>query len=197
MNGLLAGLAALVAAAGYLAIALPAPAPEPRGDLYPLPALSSLVTPTPKPPTFSGGEPTFPPPAPVKPEPTATAEPIAAPVPLRDPTAMVVAASLPSPRELEPDSIDAWLLDAGWPPELVEEAKAIAWKESRWHPGSTNGSHVGLFQLESSAAGWQGWFAYCGESEASWADPVLNARVALCVYRYDIARGNRPWHQWR
>ena len=197
MNGLLAGLVALLVATVYLASVWPTPAPEPAGHLYPLPALSSLATPTPTAPTFSGGEPAFPPPAPVRPKPTPTPELIAEPAPLREPTAMAVAASLPSPRELEPDSIDAWLLEAGWPPELVEEAKAIAWKESRWHPGSTNGSHVGLFQLESSAAGWQGWFAYCGESEASWADPVLNARVALCVYRYDIARGNRPWHQWR
>ena len=29
-----------------------------------------------------------------------------------------------------------------------------------------------------------------------WADPVVNARVALMVYRYDLERGHSAWTQW-
>lgn len=192
MNGLLAGLAALVAAAGYLAIALPAPAPEPRGDLYPLPALSSLVTPTPKPPTFSGGEPTFPPPAPVKPEPTATAEPIAEPAPLREPTAMVAAASLPSPRELEPDSdLANILLAAGWPPELVEEALAVAYCESRHHFDAVGaGVYMGWLQVGGPGAS-PDWFELLGVPLTQAFDPLTNARMAYTIYLR--AGGWSPW----
>lgn len=82
--------------------------------------------------------------------------------------------------------LDAVLEMAGWPGEARAEAAAVAWCESRWSPGAVGdgGSSLGLFQL------WSGWFGWAGEDAGRWADPVVNARSALAVWR---AYGWAPW----
>ena len=197
------GLAALASSLAYLAGVWPSPAPSPRGDLYPLPALSSLTTPTPTAPTFSGGEPAFPSPKgrgdgasspsvnPGTAQPT-TSPAIEAIAPLREPTAMVVAASLPSPRELEPDSdLANILLAAGWPRELVEEALAVAYCESRHHFDAVGaGVYMGWLQVGGPGAS-PDWFAELGVPVSQAFDPLTNARMARTIY--SRAGGWGPW----
>lgn len=71
--------------------------------------------------------------------------------------------------------MDALLEVTGWPVEWRAEALAVAWCESRWSPLAVgDGSNsLGLFQL------WRGWWPAAGEHLDLWADPLVNARVAL------------------
>lgn len=73
--------------------------------------------------------------------------------------------------------MDALLAATGWPVEWREEAKAIAWCESRYRPGAVGdgGNSLGIFQL------WTGWFAAAGEDPEQAYDPTVNSRVALYV----------------
>jgi hypothetical protein len=43
---------------------------------------------------------------------------------------------------------------------------------------------------------WLGWFPWAGEDPERWADPVVNARVALRVVERDLALGRDAWAQW-
>lgn len=81
---------------------------------------------------------------------------------------------------------------AGWPEELHDEALAVMWCESGWQPWAVgdDGRALGLFQL------WPVWWRYAGADRRVYADPVLNAAVALEVYRYEAARGYAPWSNW-
>jgi len=85
------------------------------------------------------------------------------------------------------------LYSSGWPEELLSQALAVSYCESKWSPGASgdSGRSLGLFQLNIAT-----WFPYAGEDPALWADPLVNARVALKTYGYDIARGYEPWRQW-
>ncbi len=98
----------------------------------------------------------------------------------------------PSSTVTEPLGIEVVLETAGWPRDLWAQASAIAWCESRHHPDSVGdgGASLGLYQLNRL------WFGYADEDVAQWSDPVINARVALATYRYDLARGQAPWTQW-
>lgn len=82
---------------------------------------------------------------------------------------------------------------AGWPEALHSEALAVAFCESKWSPFALgdSGRSAGLFQLNIAT-----WFRYAGEDAERWADPLVNARVALATYYYDLGRGYRPWTQW-
>ena len=73
--------------------------------------------------------------------------------------------------------MDALLEAAGWPSEWREEAKVIAWCESRYRPGAVGdgGNSLGVWQL------WTGWFPAAGYSVEQAYDPAVNARVALYV----------------
>lgn len=86
---------------------------------------------------------------------------------------------------------------AGWPEALWEQAIRVVkgsancpWGESNGHPASQGADTYGLFQLSPM------WFAYADMPFESWRDPVVNAKVALAVYRYDIAHHQAPWTQW-
>lgn len=86
-----------------------------------------------------------------------------------------------------------WLKEADWPQELIDDAIDVSWGcESGGDPNvvSEDGQSFGLFQLDRM------WFIYAGEDPQKWADPIVNAKVALKVYYYDIERGQRPWTQW-
>ncbi|QFG02175.1 lytic transglycosylase domain-containing protein [Tepidiforma bonchosmolovskayae] len=83
----------------------------------------------------------------------------------------------PWPAQLTEAQMREVLRLAGWPAELVDEALAVSWCESRWSPGAVGdgGSSLGLFQL------WGGWFAAVGLPLERWDDPVVNATAALRV----------------
>lgn len=135
------------------------------------------------------GMPVYEPPAlfpTLTPAPVATEEPPLAPPPRQT---MEVAAAA----QLSEAEMNRVLELGGWPYELVVQAKAVAWCESRWSPGSEGGSDnvsFGLFRL------WLGWFEHSGLPRSMWADPVTNAKAAYGAYRYDIDRGLAPWTQW-
>jgi soluble lytic murein transglycosylase-like protein len=82
--------------------------------------------------------------------------------------------------------MDLVLSLAKWPEEQWAMAREIAWCESRWRPDAIgdHGNSLGLFQL------WTGWFHYTGTLIDDWADPVVNAAVALAVWR------TRGWEEW-
>lgn len=71
----------------------------------------------------------------------------------------------------------AVLRATGWPEHRIPEALAIIDCESRGNPTAVGdgGNSLGGFQV------WSGWFAPAGESRDAWADPHVNARVALYV----------------
>lgn len=123
------------------------------------------------------------------PEPTPAPPPL--PTPVQPPPSTAGRLSEGQAREV--------LIAAGWSPELLPAALSVAcgignarWPngESGCHPGASNGRYKGLFQLDTPF-----WFDHCGEAP-NWDDPVSNARVALCVYNYSLARGNDGWHLW-
>lgn len=84
--------------------------------------------------------------------------------------------------------MDAVLRLAGWPPDAIDAAAAVAWCESRYSPRAVGdgGSSLGVFQL------WVGWFPWAGVDPDQWADPVTNAAVARMVWERDL----RTWRQW-
>lgn len=86
----------------------------------------------------------------------------------------------------------AVLYSAGWPEELHRRALEVSYCESRWSPYAVGdgGRSLGLFQMQWSGAGWQGWFRPAGEDEAQAHDPVVNARTALYAYNRS---GWGPW----
>lgn len=73
--------------------------------------------------------------------------------------------------------MDALLEATGWPAEWREEAKAIAWCESRFRPWAVGdgGNSLGLWQL------WYGWARPAGYEPDQLYDPVVNSRTALYV----------------
>lgn len=86
-----------------------------------------------------------------------------------------------------------WLIEGGWPDELLERAEKVVFCESKNNPqvvNEINRKYHGLFQIE-----WN-WFIYFGEDWESRYDPVVNARVAYKIYLYDREKGNPPWYQW-
>jgi hypothetical protein len=124
-----------------------------------------------------------------EPEPSVSAAAVsAAPQPLAVPTTQTT-----YPAQLSHDELQAVLVAAGWPAELLAAATKVAWCESKWSPGALGdgGRSVGLFQLNLRT-----WFPYAGVDPALWNDPVVNARVALHTYNYDLARGQAAWNQW-
>jgi hypothetical protein len=83
------------------------------------------------------------------------------------------------------------LLHVGWPEAQIPTALRVARCESNYAPAIVNwgdqkdglGS-TGLFQL------WSGWYAAAGYAYADYADPVVNATVALYVWE------TSGWHPW-
>jgi hypothetical protein len=89
---------------------------------------------------------------------------------------------------------------AGWPPARWPEVVAVSWCESQWWDGETGdgGYSLGLMQVR-----WSTWFPWAlelglvgPEQGEMWWDPVVNLRVALGVFLYDLERGYLPWTQW-
>lgn len=92
------------------------------------------------------------------------------------------------PDVLSEAELRAVLTAAGWPAELHDAAMRVARCESSWSPGAIgdHGASLGLFQVNLKT-----WFPYAGEDPEQWADPIVNARVALAAYRYSDG-----WRQW-
>lgn len=93
---------------------------------------------------------------------------------------------------LSRDEAEAVLERAGWPRDLVEQALAVSYCESRWSPYAIgdSGNSLGMFQL------WRGWFRWAGYPVDAAFDAVVNARVALLVVQRDTGLGREPWAQW-
>jgi hypothetical protein len=80
----------------------------------------------------------------------------------------------------------------GWPENVLDEVAEVAWCESRYDPRAVNGPAIrGLMQVHVL------WFDYSGTPLEQWDDPVVNLRVALAAYHYDLRRGYEPWTQWQ
>jgi hypothetical protein len=92
--------------------------------------------------------------------------------------------------ELTAPEIRSTALTAGWPAELVDDLEEVAWCESRFRADAIGGGALGIMQIMPF------WFAFAGEDLAAWANPLVNLRVALVAYRYDIALGLAPWAPW-
>lgn len=90
-----------------------------------------------------------------------------------------------------PSVIRAWAREAGWPESTLDQVVAVAWCESRHIPTATNGIAYGLMQVVPL------WFGYAGYSFSQWQDPMVNLKVALAAYQYDLNRGYTPWTQWQ
>lgn len=90
------------------------------------------------------------------------------------------------------EEVEAVLRAAGWAEEAIPGAVSVAWCESRWSPGASNGGNEGLFQVNvTSRATLRGsWFAYFGVPE-DWYNPVLNATVARWIW--ERSGGWGPW----
>lgn len=97
-----------------------------------------------------------------------------------------------APGEALSEEALVWILgQAGAEPADVGGLVAISWCESRWRPWVRNASGAaGLFQLMPM------WFAYAGYPLESWADPMVNARVAVLVVAYDRGQGHPFGYQW-
>lgn len=103
---------------------------------------------------------------------------------------------LPTDHVLAWEALSAAFDAAGLPVELSVQAAWVARCESSWRPAARNGVMLGLFQIHGAIDGWAGWFAYAGEDEDQWSDPVVNTRVAWAVIQYSRARGQADWSQW-
>lgn len=86
------------------------------------------------------------------------------------------------PEQLSEGQVRWVLAAAGWPPDQVSAALAVAWCESRWRPTAVgdHGQSLGLWQL------WSGWY----EPGEDWRDPVDAAAAALRVWR------SEGWEEW-
>ena len=94
--------------------------------------------------------------------------------------------------QLSEAEMDALLERIGWPADLREDAKGVAFCESRFRPGAESpGGYRGLFQI-----GPYPWAAYAGVDPGRLFDPVINAQVALLIRQYEDDRGEPAWSNW-
>ncbi len=100
----------------------------------------------------------------------------------------------PPPAEPLPEGAEQWrsLVTAYWPAELVDDALAVIWCESRGDPDALNPASgaAGLFQFLPST--WDSASASAGWSGADVFDPEANIAVAYWLY----AAYDEPWQQW-
>lgn len=73
--------------------------------------------------------------------------------------------------------------------KVVEQAKRVAWCESRWDPDARNGDYLGLFQL--GPAYYDAIRSY-GDGKLRWSDPDVNAQAARDGY----VMNDKSWAQW-
>lgn len=93
---------------------------------------------------------------------------------------------------LTEDEMVVLLRDTGWPEEVIPQALAVAWCESKWSPYASGDSGVslGLFQIGVARPGWNGWFVYFGVDESLAYDALTNAQVARMIFERS---GFAPW----
>jgi hypothetical protein len=73
-----------------------------------------------------------------------------------------------------------------WPDDSEDKAVQVAWCESRFDPGATNGSHRGLFQMNWRLH-WKRAFPFGADGLY---DPVVNIQAALSLF-IDVG-----WSAW-
>ena len=120
----------------------------------------------------------------VSPTPTPSPEPTATPAPV----GRVYAASETIAEITLPD-IRALICSYDWD---CPTALSIAHCESRYHPDSTNGIMLGLFQISDydPVSGWQGWWRYFGFDSSRYAEPAYNVQLAYLIWQHS---GWGPW----
>ncbi len=93
---------------------------------------------------------------------------------------------------LTEDEMVVLLRDTGWPEEVIPQALAVAWCESKWSPYASGDSGVslGLFQIGVARPGWNGWFVHFGVDESLAYDALTNAQVARMIFERS---GFAPW----
>lgn len=167
-----AGAFALTALPGLTACSSPAP-----------PVRAAAVAPAPSTPsTTSSPATTTSPPAPSTTTTTAPPLPTAAPPTTASPPPRARAAPV------APEEIEA-LITAEFGP-IADQALSVAWCESRYRPGATNGPSRGLFQVHEVHA--DQWLDVIGRSYwSSWDDPAANA--AFAHWLHDQAGSWRAW----
>lgn len=93
------------------------------------------------------------------------------------------------------------LEQSGWPIELYDEATVVAYCESNLIPGISNGTNLGLFQInfyydsgdnQELFSGWARWVRENYGTIGNPFDPVFNAYVARLIYE----RNNGWNHNW-
>lgn len=103
------------------------------------------------------------------------------PLPLPPPTPSAVGAATARVNaqggSLTEAEVVAVLRAAGAPEDWIPDMVAISWCESRHSPYAVgdSGNSLGMWQL------WSGWFRAAGYSADQYAEPLVNARVALHV----------------
>lgn len=124
-----------------------------------------------------------------------------APVPGYE-AADVFAAAAEWPAQLSREELERVYELAGVPVEWREEASAVACGHGnvRFPSGESNcrpmavgdaGNSLGLFQLNAET-----WAPYCGVAADELFDPVINARCAVSILRYEERRGYDRWSNW-
>lgn len=86
----------------------------------------------------------------------------------------------------------AWLIEAGWPDHLLEQALNVVRCESSYNPYARNGVHYGLFQISDApnATIRGSWFTYWNVPLEEWSNPVVNAQMAWWMYQQSA------WGNW-
>lgn len=78
-----------------------------------------------------------------------------------------------------------------WGPQVTYCAQLYAERESHHHAGSSNGTHFGLFQMDSGKAGSILAAAQTLSAPPSWYQPWVNAWAAMILWH---VHGNfSPW----
>lgn len=106
------------------------------------------------------------------------------------------------PAQLSREELERVYELAGVPVEWREEASAVACGHGnvRFPSGESNcrpmavgdaGNSLGLFQLNAET-----WAPYCGVAADELFDPVINARCAVSILRYEERRGYDRWSNW-
>lgn len=71
---------------------------------------------------------------------------------------------------------------------VVQQAKEVAWCESKFNNEAENGQYKGLFQL--------GAYHYWRLEGIDWRDSYANARAAAGLYGDKVANGEYGWQPW-
>lgn len=118
-----------------------------------------------------------------------TTKPPSTTVTTNAPTTTVAPTTTKPTRTYTADEVK-FIIGSVFPAELLEDALAIAWRESNYKPAVRNWCCYGLFQINYSAH--KSWLTGMGVTSADQLyDPLLNTQVAYALYQRSGGWG--PW----